>query len=69
MNHIGLFAAGVVVTLIVSASLALLVWGAILDGREEERQRALRLDEALEARRRSRAALRPVPDPAPPRAV
>jgi hypothetical protein len=69
VNHIGLFAAGVVVTLIVSASLALLVWGAILDGREEARQRALRLEEALEARRRSRAALRPVPDRVPPHAV
>jgi hypothetical protein len=42
MNHLGIFVAGVVVTVIVTAALALLVWGAILDGREEARQRALR---------------------------
>lgn len=42
MNHVGLFLAGVGVTLIVASALALLVWGAILDGREEARQRALR---------------------------
>lgn len=42
MNHLGIFVAGVGVTLIVTAALALLVWGAILDGREEARQRALR---------------------------
>jgi hypothetical protein len=42
MNHLGIFLAGVVVTLIVTSALALLVWGAILDGREEARRRALR---------------------------
>lgn len=42
MNHLGIFLAGVGVTLIVTPALALLVWGAILDGREEARQRALR---------------------------
>ena len=42
MNHLGIFLAGVGVTLIVTSALALLVWGAILDGREEARQRALR---------------------------
>jgi hypothetical protein len=33
MNTVGLFAIGVVVTLIVAAALGLLVYGAILDGR------------------------------------
>ena len=33
MNTVGLFAVGVVVTLIVGAALGLLVYGAILDGR------------------------------------
>ena len=33
MNTVGLFAIGVVVTLIVGAALGLLVYGAILDGR------------------------------------
>jgi hypothetical protein len=42
MNQLGIFLAGVAVTLIVTSALALLVWGAILDGREEARQRALR---------------------------
>jgi hypothetical protein len=69
MSHVGLFVAGVLVTLIVSASLALLVWGAILDGREETHQRALRHQEELEARRRSRRSLRPVTDRVPPHAA
>ena len=33
MNTVGLFAVGVIVTLIVGAALGLLVYGAILDGR------------------------------------
>jgi hypothetical protein len=33
MSTVGLFAMGVVVTLIVGAALGLLVYGAILDGR------------------------------------
>jgi hypothetical protein len=33
MNTVGLFAVGLVVTLIVGAALGLLVYGAILDGR------------------------------------
>lgn len=69
MSHIGLFIAGVLVTLIVSASLTLLVWGAILDGREEARQRALRIDQELQARRRSRRTIRPVTDRVPPHAA
>jgi hypothetical protein len=42
MSHAGVFVAGVVVTLIVIAALALLVMGAILDGRDEARRRSLR---------------------------
>ena len=33
MSGVGLFAMGVVVTLIVSAALGLLIYGAVLDGR------------------------------------
>ena len=33
MSNIGLFAVGAAVTLLVASSVALLVWGAILDGR------------------------------------
>jgi hypothetical protein len=40
MSTAGLFAMGVVVTLIVVAALSLLVYGAILDGREEARRKA-----------------------------
>ena len=40
MSNIGLFAAGTVVTLLVLAALALLFWGAILDGRYDDEQRA-----------------------------
>ncbi len=50
MSTVGLFAMGVVVTLIVAAALGLLVYGAVLDGRyakeqtvEEERQRSSRI--------------------------
>ncbi len=35
MSNAGLFILGTFVTLIVVASLSLLVWGAILDGRDE----------------------------------
>jgi hypothetical protein len=40
MSNVGLFAVGFLVTLLVVASLALLVWGAILDGRDERERRA-----------------------------
>lgn len=40
MSNIGLFAIGCVVTLLVAASMALLIWGAILDGRYENDRRA-----------------------------
>lgn len=68
MSHLGLFAAGVFVTLIVTAALGLLIWGAILDGREEAKQRVLRHEEELDARRRSRRP-RPVNDRVPPHAA
>ena len=40
MSNIGLFAIGGFVTLLVAASMALLVWGAIQDGRDESERRA-----------------------------
>jgi hypothetical protein len=69
MSHVGLFVAGVLVSLVVTASLALLVWGAILDGREDARQRTLRVEEGVAARRRSRPTLEPVTDRVPPHAA
>ena len=56
MNNIGLFAVGVVVTLLVVAALALLFWGAILDGRYENEQRAAAEDAATRARQGSAIA-------------
>jgi len=38
MSNAGLFAVGTLVTLIVFSALALLVWGAVLDGRYEAEQ-------------------------------
>ena len=35
MSNVGLFVVGTLVTLLVMASMALLVWGAVLDGRDE----------------------------------
>jgi len=41
MTNVAVFAVGLLVTLMIAAAMALLVWGAILDGREdEERQEA-----------------------------
>jgi hypothetical protein len=51
MSNVALFAAGTVVTLLVVAALALLVWGAILDGRYENEQRAAADDESTRSRR------------------
>ncbi len=50
MSSLGLFAVGVVVTLLVMAALALLVWGAILDGRYEDEQRKASDDASTRAR-------------------
>jgi hypothetical protein len=47
MSSLALFAVGTAVTLLVVSALALLVWGAILDGRDERARRAAE-DGALE---------------------
>jgi hypothetical protein len=60
MNHLAIFLVGVGVTLVVTSALALLVWGAILDGREEARQRALR---------RNRSNVHPIDGRVPTRAA
>ena len=39
MSNLGLFVVGTLVTLLVTASMGLLVWGAILDGRDEKARR------------------------------
>jgi len=54
MSNVALFTVGFLVTLIVALAMALLIWGAVMDGREEDRHR----DERL----RADAA---VPDPQP----
>ena len=54
MSHVGLFLVGTAVTLITVAALALLVWGAILDGRDQARVREL-------AARQPAGGSRPVP--------
>ena len=36
MSNLGLFVVGTLVTLLVMASMALLCWGAVLDGRDEQ---------------------------------
>ena len=51
MSNAGLFAVGAVVALLVAASLALLFWAAVLDGRYEHEHQEAESD-ALEARRR-----------------
>lgn len=60
MSPIGLFAMGVLVTLLYGAGLSLLAYGAILDGRDEARRRAEEAERALEARLVRRP--HPVPD-------
>jgi hypothetical protein len=65
MNHLGIFIAGAIVTVIVAASLTLLIWGAILDGREEAHQRALRGQRDLEPVRRARN-VHPIGERMPP---
>ena len=40
MSNLGLFIVGTLVTLLVAASMALLIWGAVLDGRDEDARRA-----------------------------
>ena len=40
MSNVAVFAVGLLVTLIVAGAMALLVWGAIIDGREDDERRA-----------------------------
>jgi hypothetical protein len=40
MSNVAVFAVGLLVTLLVSAAMSLLVWGAVLDGREDEERRS-----------------------------
>ena len=46
MSPAALFAIGVLVTLVYGTGLSLLVWGAILDGRDEARRKAEEADRA-----------------------
>jgi hypothetical protein len=39
MNDPGIFVLGIAVTLVVGTAMSLLVWGAILDGRDERERR------------------------------
>jgi hypothetical protein len=56
VSAVGLFAVGLVVTLIVCAALGLLVYGAILDGRDAAEHNA---DEVLQQPPRIVAGRRP----------
>jgi len=40
MNNVALFAVGLLVTLLVAGAVSLLIWGALLDGRENDEWRA-----------------------------
>jgi len=60
MSPLGLFVMGVLVTLLYGAGLSLLVYGAMLDGRDEARRKAEEAERATEARVIRRP--RPVPD-------
>jgi hypothetical protein len=53
MSTAGLFVAGTLVTLLVTASMALLIWGAVLDGHENAR-----LDGEREAARQGQSTIR-----------
>jgi hypothetical protein len=44
MSNIGLFAIGTFVTMLVVASVSLLVWAAILDGRDQQSRYAAERD-------------------------
>jgi hypothetical protein len=59
MSPLGLFVMGVLVTLLYGAGLSLLVYGAILDGRDEARRKA----EAAERAAGARVVRRPHPVP------
>lgn len=57
MSNLGLFIVGTLVTLLVTASMGLLFWGAILDGRDENARREAEREQARQKSFR-------VPDPA-----
>jgi len=40
MSNVAVFAVGLLVTLLVAGAVSLLVWAAIVDGREEDERRA-----------------------------
>ncbi len=40
MSNVALFAVGLLVTLLVAGAISLLIWGALLDGRENDEWRA-----------------------------
>lgn len=40
MSSVAVFAVGLLVTLLVAGAMALLIWGAVIDGREEDERRA-----------------------------
>jgi hypothetical protein len=58
MSPLGLFVMGVLVTLLYGAGLSLLVYGAMLDGREARRK-----DEEAERAAEARVVRRPHPVP------
>ena len=61
MSPAGLFAMGVLVTLLYGAGLSLLVYGAILDGRDEARRKAEEAEQSRVGRRRPDAGPHDVP--------
>jgi len=40
MSNVAVFAVGLLVTLLVAGAMALLIWGAVIDGREDDERRA-----------------------------
>jgi len=40
MSNVAVFAVGLLVTLLVAGAMSLLVWGAVIDGREDDERRA-----------------------------
>lgn len=40
MSNLAVFAVGLLVTLMVAGAMTLLIWGAVIDGREDEERRA-----------------------------
>ena len=56
MSNLQLFVVGTLVALLVTASMAVLIWGAILDGRDEH----ARIDAEQETPQRDRPVIRVV---------